>query len=146
MNYTPTKEPEMSDTIVLDTPNQINAWVLLSRRGQLKLQQKGLKTPGLIKWCRENIPGCERARVARDCIVPVEYALSQIGADVDYSVVNCHVMVQSMSGIFHDRGVFANPDDAKTPELLAAFKNGNLEMVLTLDDVREPNGQIYVPE
>lgn len=41
-------------TIILDTPEQINMWVLLSRRAQLWLQGKGLKTPGLFKWLSEN--------------------------------------------------------------------------------------------
>lgn len=136
-----------SEAIILDTPEQINMWVLLSRRSQLKLQQKGLNVPGIVKWCRNNIPGCESARTAKQCVVPVEYAISEAGGQVDYSLVNVHIMRNVGDGIFADLGVFSDPDVAlaENPEFGPMFDDGALEIVLTLDPPRERNGQFYQP-
>src|SRR5689334_4564089 len=79
-------------TIVLDTPAQISMWILLSRRHQLQLQLKGYRTAGLVKWCKANIPGAANARTAKDCVVPVEYAISQAGGEVDYKLVNINCL------------------------------------------------------
>lgn len=133
-------------TIVLETPAQIGMWVLLSRRGQLKLQLKGLKTAGLIKWCRENIEGCESARTARDCIVPLEFVISEAGGPADYSIVNIHVMEKTANGNFRDRGIY--PDMASVEANAgnaALYLAGRLEVVLTLDDAREATGDLYMP-
>lgn len=128
-------------TIALDTPEQIAMWVLLSRRHQLQSQMKGIKTPGLIKWCQANIEGA--GRTAKSCVVPVEYAISQAGGEVDYNLVNLHVMYRQ-GGLFHDQGIFSHPDDMHEG-LKRAYEAGRLEIVLTLDEPRESNRQVYVP-
>jgi hypothetical protein len=135
----------MSESIVLDTPEQINVWVLLSRRHQLQLQLNGIKTPGLIKWCRTNIPGCEHARTAKDCVVPVEYALSEADARVDYKLVNLHAMrkASSDSEFYVDAGIYDSPADITDPSFPSNYAAGLVELVLTLEPVRNPNGQVY---
>jgi hypothetical protein len=137
----------MSESITLDTPEQITAWVLISRRHQIALQMNGLKTPGLVKWCRENVPGAEQARTVRDCIVPVEYALSELGAEVSDNLVNVHIMERVNSGAFIDRGVYSDPEEAVNthPVFMEMQAKGNLEVVLTLDEPRPQNGKIFVP-
>ena len=57
-------------TTMLNTPEQINAWVLLSRRSQLHLHLQGVKVPGIVKWCKANIPA-EYApmNTAKQCLV-----------------------------------------------------------------------------
>lgn len=132
-------------TIALTTPDQINMWVLLSRRAQLKLQAKGLPTKGLVKWCRENIEGCEKARTWKDCVVPVEYAISAKGGPSDYSLVNVHVML-NRGGLFMDRGIFNDMSEVEAnPDFVKAYGDGRLELVLTMEDVRNANGEIFVP-
>jgi hypothetical protein len=131
---------------MLDTPEQIAMWVLLSRRSQLKMQMKGLKVPGIVKWCRENIEGCENARTARDCVLPVEYAIASAGGPQDYSIVNVHVMRKTPDGLFHDRGI--HPDMAAVeadPTMVRLYERGMLEIVYTMDEPRPSNGQIFVP-
>lgn len=132
-------------TISLDTPQQINMWVLLSRRHQIQLQLKGMRTPGLVKWCKANIEGCENARTAKACVVPVEYAISQAGGDVDYRLVNVQVLVRRM-GMFFDRGIFSDITEVEADtNLVAEYTKGNLEIVLTLEPPRASNNEIFVP-
>jgi hypothetical protein len=142
-----------NETIVLDTPEQIQMWVLLSRRAQLKLWLKGegtenpgfYQTKGLIKWCRVHIPGCESARRARDCIVPVENAIVFAGGPQDFSIVNVHVMEVS-GDYFLDRGVFPDMSAVEAePALVELYNLGLLELVYTMDAPREPNGKAYLP-
>jgi hypothetical protein len=136
----------MTDGFVLDTPEQINMWVLLSRRSQLKLQMKGIKTPGLVKWCKANIPGAEKARTAKDCVVPVEYAISEAGGPPDYSLVNVHVMVRLQNGFFRDEGIFSTMAEVEAIDRLTTlYMQGRLELVYTLDEPRPPTKELYVP-
>lgn len=134
-------------TIALDTPEQITMWVLLSRRSQLKLQMKGLKVPGIVKWCKANVPGAERARTARDCIVPLEYMIAERNGPADFSIVNVHVMRIVGNGVFQDLGIFPDTTtvEVEHPEWMTLYHNGGLEVVFTLDEPRESNGQFYQP-
>lgn len=135
----------MSDTIALTTPAQINMWVLLSRRSQLKLHLKGYRVPGIVKACRRDVPGCENARTAKDCVVPLEFAISEAGGTIDYSLVNVHVM-RKAGGMFHDRGIVSSMAEVEAdPTLVSLYTRGMLEIVLTLDEPRAKNGEIYVP-
>lgn len=136
----------MSDTIVLDTPEQISMWVLLSRRHQLQLHMKGLKVPGIVKACREQIPGCASARTAKDCVIPVEFAISQAGGEIDYKLVNVHIMEKVRSDVFQDLGIYNSVDEAGESKYLRdLFAVGRLEVVLTLDPVRNPTGEFFAP-
>lgn len=133
----------------------VNMWVLLSRRSQIKMHL-GLRpdgtpanvkipVPGLMKWCKANIEGCENARTVRDCIVPVETAIAMAGGPQDFSIVNVHVMLVR-GGLFHDRGVYNDMSEVEAvPAFVNAYQQGRLEIVYTLDAPREPNGEIYVP-
>lgn len=133
-------------TTILDTPEQIQMWVLLSRRAQLKLQAKGLPTKGLIKWCKANIEGCENARTWRDCVVPVETAIAMAGGPQDYSLVNVHVMFKTASDYFVDAGIFADMAEVEArPDFVEQYNDGNLEIVYTLEDPRPENGEMFVP-
>jgi len=100
-------------TISLTTPKQINAWVLLSRRSQLKMHEAGLKTPGIFKWIETNLPpeyleGVKRT--ARD----YRMALNDYIGDVDDTIpedadVNfrLYLGVTGYPNMFADRGIFA---------------------------------------
>lgn len=134
--------------IVLDTPEQINMWILLSRRAQLKLQAKGYPTKGLVKWCKANIEGCEDARTWRDCVLPVENAIALGDGPQDFTLINVHVMTVLSDDLFVDKGIF--PDMAsveKVPEFVDAWNKGNLELVYTLDEPRDAiPGYLLTPE
>lgn len=132
-------------SITLDTPEQIAMWVLLSRRSQLKMQMKGIKVPGIVKWCRENIEGCESARTARDCVIPVEYAIAAAGGPQDFTIVNVHVML-NFGGLFWDQGVFSDMSQVEqNPTWVKAYERGMLEVVYTMEASRPSNKQIFVP-
>lgn len=131
----------MSDTIVLDTPAQISMWVLLSRRHQVQLHMKGLKVKGIMA-CLKREFGDHGNRVA-NYVLPIEHAIANAGGEVDYKLVNVHVMV-NRGGMLFDRGVFANMDDAGTDTHKMWHEEGILALQLTSEDVREANGEIYV--
>lgn len=132
----------MSETIVLDTPDQISMWVLLSRRHQIRMHLKGHPIKGLAKCLKREFPEVG-GRLVKDYVVPVEFAISEAGGDVDYSLVNVHVML-SRGGMFFDRGIYSDMDAAGTPENREAFAKGLLEVVLTMEEPREANGEIFV--
>lgn len=133
-----------SGGFTLDTPQQIGLWVLLSRRHQLQLQMKGLKTPGLVKWCQNNIPGA--GRTAKDCVVPVEFAISEAGGEVDYKLVNVQVMEKVRSDIFQDLGIYSDITEVEASGYFRSLaENGRLEIVLTLDEPRKPTGDLLTP-
>lgn len=133
----------MTDGFVLDQPEQINMWVLLSRRLQIKMHLDGYPVKGLAASLKRMFPEVG-GRYVKDFIVPVEFAISEAGGDIDYSRVNVHIMLKA-GGMFHDRGIFANMDEAGTPENRRLFAKGAIECVLTLDEPREPNGGIFLP-
>lgn len=134
-------------TIALTTPEEIGMWVLLSRRHQVQLHLKGMKVPGIVKWCKANLgtaEGGKPIRTAKDAIVPIEYAISEAGGDVDYRLVNVHVMVNG-GGLFHDCGIFPNMEAVeRQSDMVKAYQEGSLEIVLTTQEPRERNGEVYV--
>jgi hypothetical protein len=132
-------------TIVLDTPAQINMWVLLSRRHQIKLHLKGYPHPGLVKWCKANIEGCESARTVKDCVVPVEYAIAAGNGPQDFSFVNVHVML-NVDDVFYDQGIYPDMTTVEThAPFVQEYSAGNLELVFTMEDIRPPNGKTFLP-
>ncbi len=125
-------------TIVLDTPEQINMWVLLSRRSQLKMHLAGFKVTNIVKACRRDVPGCEDARTALDCVVPVNYAISEGGSEIDYSMVNVHVLVDNEDGTYVDNGIYSDMSGVEAdPGFTALYAVGRLELILTLEEPRE---------
>lgn len=138
-----------TEAIVLDTPEEINMWVLLSRRHQVQLHLKGVKVPGIVKWVKENLGEGYPfpIRTARDCIVPIEYAISQAGGEVDYNLVNIHVLAQTNNpSVFQDYGVYDSPADINPDSHIASlYVNGQAEVVLTLEDPRPPTGELFIP-
>jgi hypothetical protein len=134
-------------TIALTTPDEIGMWVLLSRRHQVQLHLKGIKVPGIVKWCKDNLgtgEGGKAIRTAKDAIVPIEYAISEAGGKVDYRLVNVQVMVKAM-GLFHDQGIFSDMSEVEdNPDMVKAYQDGRLEIVLTTKDTRPANREVYV--
>lgn len=130
---------------VLDTPQQISMWVLLSRRHQIQLHLKGLTVRGLAASLKRDFPG--QGRNVKDFIVPVEFAISEAGGEVDYKLVNIHIMEALPSGVFVDMGVFNSPKDAAAENagIAALGMAGRLECVLTTEAVRPPNGKHFQP-
>lgn len=130
----------------LDTPEEINMWVLLSRRAQVKMHMRGMEVPGLMSWIRSNIEGAESIRTVREGIVPLEYAIVSAGGPQDFTFVNVHVMVETMQGIYKDMGIVADMGAVETnPDWVTYYQQGRLELVYTLDDVRPANDEIFVP-
>ena len=111
------------------------------------MQLKGLKTPGLVKWVRENIPGAEKVRTAKQAVVPIETAISAGGGEVDYRLVNLHLMERVNgfgSDVFQDLGIYDSPDVIAEGSYIHTLHTlGALEAVLTLEEPRPANGELY---
>jgi hypothetical protein len=67
--------------IILDTPEQINAWYVLSMYSRLRMQERGLKTPGLIRVLKER--GYITKSTAKAAIPEFEAYMDSVG--IDYS-------------------------------------------------------------
>src|SRR6478735_9179787 len=129
-------------TIVLDTPEQINMWVLLSRRSQVQAHLKGYKVKGIIAALKRDIPGCENIRYVKDAVVPIEFAIANAGGNVDYRLVNVHVLKVESKGVFVDLGIYNDMSEVEANDkFVSLYARGRLEIVLTEDDVRPANHQ-----
>jgi hypothetical protein len=129
---------------MLDTPAGINMWVMLSRRHQVQMHLKGLKVKGIMAALRRDF-GDHGNRVA-NYIVPIESEIGMAGGIVDYNLVNVHVMQRVDDSLFMDCGIFANMNEVEAfPGLVEAYSLGQLEIVYTLDEPRQPNGKAYQP-
>lgn len=123
-------------TIALDTPEQINMWVLLSRRARLKLQMKGLKTPGLLKWCKANIgPECTTAAKA---LTAVNELIAENGGPNDPDQNYIVAVDQYNSGIFADGGIMTEAEVMDNPDYVDAYTYGRLHIVPTHEAKRSP--------
>lgn len=122
---------------VLDTPAQISMWVLLSRRAQIKMHLAGYPIRGLATCLKREFPEVG-GRYVKDFIVPVEFAISEAGGNIDYDRVNVHVMKRLENGYFLDMGIFPDMDSAGTRTNRTLFHAGLAEIVLTLDKPRGP--------
>jgi hypothetical protein len=65
-----------------------------------------------------------------------------MGVDVDYNLVNVHLCRKLENGYLLDMGIFPNMDEAGTPANRALYAAGELEVMLTQEDVRDaiPHG------
>jgi hypothetical protein len=134
-------------TIALDTPEQINMWVLLSRRAQLKMHLAGYPVKGLVAWCKRNLDmteGGKPIRTAKDAVVPLEYLISQHGGQVDWKVVNMHVMRRLNDEVFQDLGIWDSPEEIQEGSPMhQMYEAGSLEIVLTTQETRKPTGELF---
>lgn len=129
---------------VLDKPEQISMWVLVSRRHQVQMHLKGLTQKGIIAALKRDI-GNNGNRV-KDYVVPIEFAISEAGGQVDYKLVNVHICEILGNGLFKDLGVFPDPDHAaENAGIMALHMAGRLEIMLTTDEPREATGQLMMP-
>lgn len=129
-------------SIMLDTPEQINLWVLLSRRHQVQLHLKGIKVPGILKWGKDHFPG--EVKTVKDMVVAVETAISMAGGEPDFNLVNVQTFLKR-GGLLYDLGVFPTMAEVEAkPEFVKAYERGILEIMFTTEDVREANSQVYM--
>lgn len=134
-------------TISLNTPEQINHWVLLSRRQQVQLHLKGLKVKGIMAALKRDIPGCENITRVSQAVLPIEEAISFAGGEADFNLVNVHVCRKHEQGVLSDRGIFATMAEVEADEKFVKMYNaGVLEIMLTDKPVREKTNDIYVVE
>jgi hypothetical protein len=131
-------------TIALTTPAEINMWVLLSRRSQLKLQMKGIKTPGIIKWCKENL-GPE-ATTSKRALLMLNDLISEQGGPNDPEQHVLVALASSPASTYAiDAGIYPNMEAVEAVEsFTTAYRDGCLHIIHTSDDVRGPKaGLMY---
>jgi hypothetical protein len=129
-------------SVMLDRPEQIHMWVLLSRRSQLQLHEKGLKTPGLFKWLKDNLGITTRnARKARQ---ELNDLIGELGGPEDPDT-NFNVLIEAafFPGKYLDDGIYPTMEEVES-QYRAAFAGRADQIVImrTLDEPRDPNGNV----
>lgn len=138
----------MSESIVLDTPEQINAWVLLSRISQCHLHMGGYPVKGLLKWLKNNVPDCAKDRTVKDAYPHLLDYCDQFGVSAPGGErCNYQVLVTRFQGLYLDCGIFATMQDIEAEEnIVKAYGEGRVVILRTMDDVRDrdPNIQMVL--
>jgi hypothetical protein len=110
----------------------------------LKLQEKGLKTPGLFKWLKANLGiTTTNARKARQELNDI---IGDAGGPEDDDT-NYHVLVEAtlFPGKFIDRGIYDSMEVVETLyRHVGEARPGSLVVMRTLDAPRDMNPNIVM--
>ena len=133
-------------TIALTTPEQINAWVLLSRISQCHLHMAGVKVPGLLKWLKANVPDCANDRTVKAAYPHLldfcdQFEVSAPGGErCNYQVL---LTPSVFNGLYFDQGIVSSMTEVEANSVwVGAYRQGRLVILRTMDDVREPDTSI----
>lgn len=132
-------------TTSLDTPEQINAWVILSRVHQAELHMKGLKVPGLLKWLKANIPDCANATSVKNAYPALlDYADAEGVLGNHKELCNYQVLATPAKGsVYFDQGIFDSIEDIQNaPGMKAVYDDGRVVILRTMKDVRGPDKKV----
>lgn len=130
----------------LSGPEQVGAWVLLSRRHQVQLHLKGLTQKGIVGALKRDI-GDHGNRVA-NYVLPIEEACAAAGIANDWKIVNLHVMVQAAPNYYTDEGIYNSDVEAMdaVEGLAEMVADGGAVVVLTLEAPRDRIAAAYQME
>lgn len=130
-------------SIVLDTPEQINAWVLLSRISQCHLHMKGLKVPGLAKWLKANVPDITTERTVRDMYPRLLDYCDTLGISAPGDeMCNYQVLIRGRNDeIYLDYGIYPNLD-VVAEEYGDDYRQDLVIIMRTMEVVRPPDQNI----
>lgn len=123
----------MSEGFVLDTPAQINMWVLLSRRSQLKLQGKGIKTKGLFTALKREVGITSRKWDV--ALLELNDIIGDAGGPEDPEV-NYLVWI-GQNDTYIDRGIYGSLADVEAKFAENVARGEQYVITRTFEDVRE---------
>lgn len=134
-------------TIALTTPEQINAWVLLSRISQCHLHLKGYPVKGLLKWLKANIPDCATARTVKDAYPRLLDYTDTLGLHAPGGeMCNYQILVTGTGagkGLYLDHGIVDSMADIEAnPDFVRAYAEGRLVILRTMDKTRERDPKV----
>lgn len=132
-------------TIVLDKPEQINAWVLMSRISQCHIHMQGYPVKGLHKWLVKNVPDAAGTRTVKDAYPRLLDYCDTFGVTAPGGE-RCHyqVLVKTL-GLYHDRGVFASMADIEANDaIVARYAEGRVVILRTMGAVRDRDPKIQM--
>jgi hypothetical protein len=128
-------------SISLDTPEQINAWVLLSRISQCHLHMKGLKVNGLAAWMKRNIPDITNERTVKQMyprlldFCDAHGVQAPGGEQCNYQVL---MTGGPLTGLYLDQGIVSSMSDIEAnPTWVKAYGEERLVIIRTMDAPRE---------
>lgn len=136
----------MSETTVLDTPPQANAWVLLSRISQCHIHMAGYPVKGLTKWLTKNIPDCAGLRTVKACYPRLldycdQFSISAPGGER----CNYQVLVSVLGGLYLDQGIVDSIADIEANDVwVRAYDEGRLTILRTMDPVRDRDPKVQM--
>lgn len=132
-------------TIVLDKPEQINAWVLLSRISQCHLHMKGLAVKGLHKWLVANVPDCADTHTVKQAYPRLLDYCDQFGITAPGGEQCQYQVLIKALGLYHDQGIFASMADIEADEnIVARYAEGRVVILRTMDAVRDRDPKIQM--
>lgn len=137
-------------SITLDTPEQINAWVLLSRISQchIHISDTGLKVPGLAKWLKANVPDVTTETTVK-AMYPrlLDYCdtfgvQAPGGEQCNYQVL---ITPTALHGLYFDMGIVGSMSDIEAnPEWVKAYGEDRVVIMRTMDECRERDRTIQM--
>lgn len=138
-------------TICLDTPEQINAWVLISRVSQCTLHLKGYPVKGLLKWLTKNVPDCADARTIKQAYPRLLDYCDSMGVNTDRVSATYPVRYQilvtptALNSLYFDYGIVPNLTDVEfVSKWGKAYDEGRMVIIRTLDDCRDRDRNIQM--
>lgn len=134
-------------TIVLNTPEQITAWIWLSRKHQCRLHMEGYTVPHLFTWLKRNVPDITTERTVKDAYPRLLDYLDTIGIDTsDDTLCNYQILMTpsgGFSGLYFDRGIVGSLSEVEAnPDFVNAYADGRLVIMRTMAETREPDKTI----
>lgn len=133
----------------LDTPEQINAWVILSRISQAHLHMKGYTVKGLASWLKRNVPECENLRTVKQMYPRLldyagEFGIEAPGGEqCNYQVLRTPKAV--LNGLYFDAGVVSSIEEVEANDLWAEdYADDRLVIIRTMDEPREADRAIQM--
>lgn len=139
----------MSEAIVLDTPEQINAWIWLSRLHQCELHMKGYTHPGLFTWLRRNVPDLTTERTVKAAYPRLLDHMDTLGVLPAEHEEKCNYQIlltpSALDGLYFDFGVVGSLSDIEAnADFVAAYGEGRLVIIRTAENVRDRNPKIQM--
>lgn len=135
-------------SITLDTPEQINAWVLLSRISQCHLHLKGYKVNGLAAWLKRNVPDITTERTVKAMYPRLldycdTFGISAPGGEqCNYQIL---MTGGPLTGLYLDQGIVSSLAEVEAnPTWAKAYGEDRLVIMRTMDEPRERDRTIQM--
>jgi hypothetical protein len=136
-------------SISLDTPEQINAWVLLSRISQCHIHMNTtMKVPGLASWMKANVPDVTNERTVKDMYPRLLDYCDTLGVQAPGGEqCNYQILMTGgpLTGLYFDYGIVDSMTEVEAnPTWVKAYAENRLVIMRTMEPVRDRDRTIQM--